>query len=184
MKLSDFDYFLPKHMKAQEPAVVFSSIYYQKACPLCQNPPGDTGFVSGCVVGAWKSDGFLRLCTFPEIKTAGEINPGIATVKLLEVKNGQLIGKISGQNARLAYSPDDILELDKEANFSIPLNDINLKDFYVSDTIPEGTEFIASSSGKYYYPILDKKAFNITPKNRLYFKTAEDAKKKGYVAPK
>ncbi len=122
--------------------------------------------------------------SFPEIKTIGEINPGTTTIKLFEVKNGQLYGKISGRNARLAYSADNILELDAESEFQIPLYKINLKDFYVEETIPPNTQFIASSKGKYYYSILDRRAFNITESNRLYFSNAKEAENKGYLESK
>jgi len=138
------------------------------------------GLITGYTIGYFSA----TVKSFPEIKTVGEINPGVATIKLLEVKNGQLIGKISGQNARLAYSADDILELDIEDKFSIPLNKINLKDFYIESAIPENARFIASSQGKYYYSILDKKAFNITPGNRLYFSSAAEAEQKGYLLSK
>jgi hypothetical protein len=135
------------------------------------------GLTTGYTIGYF----FAAARSFPEIKTVGEINPGVATIKLLEVKNGQLIGKISGRNARLAYSADDILELDTEDEFSIPLNKINLKDYYAAETIPENARFIASSQGKYYYSILDKRAFNIAPGNRLYFSNTGEAEKKGYL---
>ena len=75
------------------------------------------GLTIGYTVGYF----FATIKKFPEIKTIGEINPGVTTVKLLEVKNGQLIGKISGRAARLAYSPNDILELNAEDKFQIPL---------------------------------------------------------------
>ncbi len=138
------------------------------------------GLIIGYTIGFFSA----TVKKFPEIKTIGEINPGVATIKLLEVKNGQLYGKISGRNARLAYSPDDILELDVGSEFQIPLYKINLKDFYVADTIPENTQFIASSKGKCYYSILDKRAFNITESNRLYFSSAKEAENKGYKPPK
>ncbi|MBU0578137.1 hypothetical protein KJ742_02640 [Patescibacteria group bacterium] len=122
--------------------------------------------------------------SFPEIEFVDEINQGVTTIKLLDVENGNLIGKISGRNARLAYSADNILELDAESEFEIPLNQIDLEDFYVAETIPEDTLYIASSKGKYYYSIFDKRAFNITPDNRLYFTSTEDAEQKGYQQPK
>ncbi len=135
------------------------------------------GLLIGYTVGYF----YATTKSFPEIQIVDEINPGITTIKLLEVKNGQLIGKISGRSARLAYSSDNIMELEIEDEFIIPLSKINLKDFYVSDTIPNDVQFIASSQGKYYYSVLDKKAFNISTKNRLYFKNSQEAENKGYI---
>ena len=135
------------------------------------------GLLIGYTVGYF----YATSKSFPEIQIVDEINPGITTIKLLEVKNGQLIGKISGRKARLAYSSDNIIELGLEDKFTIPLSKINLKDFYASDALPEGTQFIASSQGKYYYSVLDKKAFNISSKNRLYFENSQEAESKVYI---
>ena len=135
------------------------------------------GLITGYTIGYFQA----KTASFPNIQTVGEINPGVTTIKLLEVKNGQLIGKISGRHGRIAYSQNDILELEPENEFTIPLNRINLKNFYVADTIPEGAQYIASKNGKYYYSILNKKAFNITPKNRIYFSSEGKAEQRGYL---
>jgi len=135
------------------------------------------GLITGYTLGFYEANRY----SFPNIKTVAEINPGISTIKLLEVRNGELIGKVSGRNARLAYSPEKILELGVESYFKVPLSEINLKDFYATQNLPENTRFIASISGKYYYHVLDKRAFNITPKNRLYFSSSEEAKSVGYL---
>lgn len=135
------------------------------------------GLLSGYTIGYFQA----KTRSFPEIQTVGEINSGVTTVKLLEVKNGLLRGRISGRHARLAYTPEDILELGEEEEFEIPLSKINLKNFYVAESLPPGTEYIASSQGKYYYSVLDKKAFNISPKNRIYFSSADEAEQKGYL---
>lgn len=135
----------------------------------------------GLLIGYTAGYFYATSKSFPEIKFVDEINPGITTIKLLEIRNGQLIGKISGKEARLAYSSDNIMEIGIEEEFSIPISKINLKDFYVSATIPNNAQFTASSQGKYYYSILDKKAFNILSKNRLYFKNSQEAENKGYI---
>ena len=118
---------------------------------------------------------------FPDIQKVEDVNPGITTVHLIKVQNGILEGKIMGRKGRIVYRPEDILELDKGDDFSIPLNDIQMIDnFYVSENLPDNTLFIASKNGKYYYSILDKQAFSITPKNRLYFNSSQEAEKAGY----
>lgn len=118
---------------------------------------------------------------FPEIQFVDEINEGVATIKLIEVKNGKLYGQISGRNARLAFSPNDIIELEKEDEFEIPLKNIQLKTHYQAKNIPKNVQFIASKQGKYYYSIFDKKAFNISLNNRIYFKSNTEAEKMGYL---
>lgn len=99
----------------------------------------------------------------------------------MEVKNGKLYGRISGREGRIAYGPDDILTIEKEGNFEISLNKIRLADFYQAEDIPDGMQFIASIQGKYYYSVFDKRALAISPKNRLYFPSAEEAEKYGYL---
>jgi hypothetical protein len=118
--------------------------------------------------------------SFPEIVQTGEINPGISTIKFLEVKNGYINIKTDGRKTRIAYSPDDIIDLEPNSELKIPINKIDLKNFYVADTLPEGAQYIASSKGKYYYPITDKRAFGIISKNRLYFAKSSEAEEKGY----
>ena len=136
------------------------------------------GLIGGYTVGYYRA----TQKSFPEIKTVDEINPGVTTIKLMEVKNGNLIGKISGRKARLAYDAENITELEAEADFSIPLDQIQFKNYYITNDIPENTQFIASEKGKYYYSVFDKKAFNIVPKNRVYFGSKEEAEQRGYKA--
>lgn len=133
-----------------------------------------TGITTGYYLAYSKS--------FPELKIVEEVNSGISTIKLLEVKNGELIGKISGRRTRIAYSPENILELEPESDFTIPLSGIHLSEYYQASDLPENTLFIASSKGKYYYSIFDKRAFNITEDNRLYFTNKEEAEQSGFLA--
>ena len=87
---------------------------------------------------------------FPEIKFVGEVNPGIATIKLMEVKSGKLIGEIAGRSARLVYGADNIIELKKDDKFAVPISQIDLKSYYQAEYIPPNTQYIASKKGKYY----------------------------------
>jgi len=118
---------------------------------------------------------------FSEIKFVDEINQGVATIKLIEIKNGKLSGITSGQNVRIAYSPDKIIDLNPGGSFEIPLNGINLKNFYQVGNIPKNAMYIASKNGKYYYSVLDKRALNISVKNRIYFSDSKEAEKMGYA---
>lgn len=129
------------------------------------------------------SIGYFRATTnnFPEIKFIEEINTGIPTIKLMEVKNGKLLGEVVGQKTRIAYSPDKIIDMDTGKEFTIPINEINLKTYYKSNAIPENAQFIASKNGKYYYSVFDKRAHNLSEKNRIYFSSASEAEKIGYL---
>ncbi|MBU0706570.1 hypothetical protein KJ657_03210 [Patescibacteria group bacterium] len=138
------------------------------------------GLVSGFSLGYFRS----AQTAFPKMTEVADLNPGIATIRFLKFENGLLKGEIAGQKSRLAYSPEGVLDLKPGQSFEIPAAGITLYQYYSVRDLPEGTQFIASKSGKYYYSVLNPKAFGITPKNRLHFKTEEEAEKMGYLAPK
>jgi hypothetical protein len=134
------------------------------------------GFTVGYAIGTYNA----KVSSFPDILRIADINPGVATLQMLEVRNGEMIGKVTGRGARLAYSEDEVLELQKGAYFKIPIEKVSLASYYQAETIPDEASFIASSQGKYYYHVLDKKALSITPENRLYFRTSWEAEAAGY----
>ncbi|MBU0667507.1 hypothetical protein KJ835_00135 [Patescibacteria group bacterium] len=138
------------------------------------------GLVSGYSLGYYRA----AQAAFPGMTEVADINPEIATIRFLKFENGMLKGEIAGQKARLAYSPEGVLDLEPGQSFEIPAAGITLYQYYSVRDLPEGTQFIASKSGKYYYSVLNPKAFGITPKNRLYFKTEEEAEKIGFLPPK
>jgi hypothetical protein len=121
---------------------------------------------------------------FPAIQAVNDINPGIATIKLLEYQNGTINGVVEGKSARIAYSPSNIETLESGETFKIPVYNIKLGSFYDARKLPENTQFIASKNGKYYYSVLDKRSFGITPKNRITFQTEEMAEKSGFLKAK
>jgi hypothetical protein len=136
------------------------------------------GSLSGYTLGYYNA----KVKEFPEIKMVGDINPGVTTVQLIEVKDGKLFGKVTGREGRIAYSPEHILTVDKNQTFEVPIKDISLKDYYALENLPEGTLFVASKKGKYYYSVLQKSAFRISPENMLYFKSKEDAENSNFVS--
>jgi len=135
------------------------------------------GLTSGYSIGYFRA----TKNNFPEIKFTDEVNQGIPTIKLMEVVGGKVKGEITGGNVRIAYSPNNIIDLNNSGQFEIPLNSIDLKDFYQAETIPANAQFIASKQGKYYYSVLDKRALNISLKNRIYFSDSKEAEKMGYA---
>lgn len=138
------------------------------------------GFTSGFSLGYFRS----AQAAFPEIKEVEELNPGITTIKFLKLEGGMLKGEIAGQKARLAYNMEHISDLEPGESFEIPIYQVSLGQFYSARDLPEGMQFIASKNGKYYYSVLSSKAFNITPKNRVYFANKTEAEKLGYLPPK
>lgn len=138
------------------------------------------GLSTGYSIGYFHS----AQAAFPQISTARERNPGISTVKFLTLENGKLKGEIGGQKTRIAYSPEKIQDFQVGETFEIPIYNITLGQFYSVRDLPDGMQFIASKQGKYYYSVLDPKAFKITPKNRIYFIHEDEAEKLGYLPSK
>jgi len=138
------------------------------------------GLFTGYSIGYFQA----KKASFSSIKKVEDINPGIATIKFLETSGGNLKGRIDGSPARIAYSQDDIFDLLPGQDFEIPIYSITLGRFYDVQNLPKNTQYIASSQGKYFYHVLDPKAFKITPKNRLYFTKASEAEHAGYMMKK
>jgi len=135
------------------------------------------GILFGYAIGYYNSS----RNNFPEIKFTNEINPKIATLKLMEIKNGELIGEITGRDIRIAYSPESILSLHSGDSFQINTKAINLSGYYKSSSIPPNTMYVASKKGKYYYSVFSKQALRIKNENKMYFTNEKDAKNAGYT---
>ena len=101
-------------------------------------------------------------------------------VQLLEVKNGQLMGRVGQKPVRIIHHPDGILELSHGGIFSIPVSEINLGHFFIKNSVPEGTLYMASQQGDYYYSVYDPQAYQIKAENRLYFKNSDEAEQAGF----
>lgn len=138
------------------------------------------GLTSGFTLGYFNS----AQAAFPKMPQVADMNPKITTIKFLKLEGGILKGEVAGQKARLAYDREHIKDINPGESFEIPVYQVSLYQYYSARDLPEETQYIASKSGKYYYSILSPKAFSITPKNRLHFKTKEEAEKMGYLPPK
>lgn len=138
------------------------------------------GLTSGYCLGYFHS----ARADMPEVTEVSDLNPGISTIKFLKLENGLLKGEVIGRKARLAYSPENIQDIQIGDTFEIPIYQVTLGQYYTARDLPEGTQFIASKQGKYYYSVLDPKSFAITPKNRLYFGDETHAKNMGYLPSK
>lgn len=122
-----------------------------------------------------------KTASFPAIKTVDDINEGITTIQFLESQGGKITARVDGNPARIAYSPENIFDIEPGQEFTIPLYQVNLGSFYTVQNLPEDAIFVASSQGKYFYHVFDPQAFKITPKNRLYFTKESQALASGYL---
>jgi hypothetical protein len=133
------------------------------------------GLLSGYALGFHRA----KVNSFPAIRMVDDVNPKVATIEVLGVKNGELKGKLSGREARILISDQKALELQPGSEFGVPLSDA-CRTVSQKPSIPEGMNYVASRQGKYFYSVLNEKSWSMAEKNRLFFKTAEEAKKAGF----
>jgi hypothetical protein len=90
-------------------------------------------------------------------------------------------GYLSG---RMLAAPELTLTLQEDTRPLMPTIQIDgvRNGILHGKTIPDGMKFVASSKGKKYYPVFSASGNRITPKNRLYFRTAKEAEIAGYRA--
>lgn len=111
----------------------------------------------------------------PQISSQ-DLNQQVARIKIDRILNGILEGKIEGQPARVSVQ-DQLAATDAEGNFKIDVQAItNL----VPIPVPDGMNFVASKKGKKYYSVRSKSGANLSPANRVYFATEEEAINAGY----
>jgi len=105
-----------------------------------------------------------------------DTRPPVPTVRIDGVRNGYLEGVIIGEG-RLVFGGHPIVT-DGSGAFRVPANPILTNAITV--TVPEGMRFVASKSGKKYYPVGSSGGAQIVPINRVYFRTVADAEAAGY----
>ncbi|MFH1444064.1 MAG: hypothetical protein ABIG34_01590 [Candidatus Peregrinibacteria bacterium] len=102
--------------------------------------------------------------------------PLIPTVHLDGVYNGSLKGSMLGE-ARLFLGTTQILP-DGSGAFLVPAGTLLTNQIEI--TIPAGMRYVASRRGQKYYPVDSASASALSPTNRIYFRTAEEAEGAGY----
>ena len=107
-----------------------------------------------------------------------DINTVIPAIKILGIKDGELVGTVSENDIRL-YTEKEVALVDDELNFSLKINNELRKDLLFH--VPENMNYIASSRGKKFYNIYDSYATKIAPQNRIFFQTRKAAMEAGYI---
>jgi hypothetical protein len=88
----------------------------------------------------------------------------------LSFSSGIIIGANILSRPPIAIEKELIINL-KESLAEIEAKNESLREF----------SYVASSRGKYYYPIDCNLANNLKEENKIYFKTKEEAEDKGYI---
>ncbi|MBI5414460.1 hypothetical protein HZA38_03005 [Candidatus Peregrinibacteria bacterium] len=112
------------------------------------------------------------------ISFSPQIHAEIPLFTFEKIENGILYGKHEGQESRFIVGKDEeIFSVhDEEFSFSVVSILPNLKMI----PAPQGMRFVGSSRGSKFWPLDAPEAALITPKNRIFFQSADDAVKKGY----
>jgi len=102
----------------------------------------------------------------------------IPVITFFQIENGEISGKITEGEARIQIEDSEI-SIVKDEKFTLDIRKIlpMLKEI----PHPKDMKFVASKRGKKYYPIDSPRAFLVTLKNRVFFKTREEAEAKGFV---
>jgi hypothetical protein len=112
----------------------------------------------------------------PELRIISDTRPLVPTVILRGIENGELVGEMKG-DVRLFLGDRQVIAGGSGA-FRIPAG------IFQTDirtiVVPTGMRFVASKKGKRYYSVDAAQARTLAPKNRVYFRTAEEAKAAGY----
>lgn len=136
------------------------------------------GLLSGYSLGYYRG----AQTRFPEIQTVADINPGVATLKLDGIAGGKLKGQVEGREIRVVVAPQDIRTFEAGSAFEVPVGTA-ISSAPVASNIPADAQFVASKRGKLYYSVFDPRGLELSPENRVYFRSAEEAEKAGYKKP-
>jgi len=124
------------------------------------------------------SSGFLsgRLITNDEspITVVKDQRPLIPTIHIEGIRNGLLHGSIKG-SARVVIGSEIFTQ---SGIFALDASPLLFNQIVI--IVPDNAQFLASTRGKKYYPVFSSAGERITPKNRIYFSTAEEAQRAGY----
>lgn len=116
----------------------------------------------------------------PGFELSRSPSPEIPLLILEKIENGILYGMNDGSEIRIIVGEgkEEIHPLpDGSFSFSIVSILPNLQMI----PAPEGMLFVASKNGKKYYPLDAPEADMLSPKNRIFFSSREEAESAGYV---
>ncbi len=105
-----------------------------------------------------------------------DTRPTVPVVSIDGVRNGQLEGRMSS-GVRLFVGEEYIIPT-ASGTFYISAEPVLVN--RVTVDVPEGMHFVASRRGTRYYSVTSSQGAQITPANRVYFQTREEAKSNGY----
>lgn len=128
--------------------------------------------MSGYLLGrasAWHTQALVPFFSLSH----GEVST-MPTVSIDGLEDGRAVGQVHG-NVRLLVGGTLVTGT---GHFAVPAGALLTNRLTI--IIPDWAQFAASKQGSKYYPVFSKSAERLSPANRVYFRTAEDAEKAGY----
>ena len=119
----------------------------------------------------------LAMASVPSLQVVPIERPIQPVVQIDGIRNGYVEGAMLG-DARFFLGGEQVLPT-ASGSFRILANTFLRNEVQV--LVPEGMHFVASKKGKKYYSVTSAAANNLAPQNRVYFRTAEEAQRAGYV---
>lgn len=127
------------------------------------------GYLAGRIVT-------LQSASPPSLLVDDQRRP-VPVVRIDGFKEGAIVGSVLGE-ARVAFGPE--LALLSSSGGTFTLDATALLREAISPAVPPGMKFVASKRGKKFYPVHSTAGQNLSPANRVYFNTAEEAKAAGF----
>ena len=128
------------------------------------------GYLLGWIVTAMSFPSRVPMLEVPDTRGT------VPVVRIDGVVNGKLQGSVSG--AVHVFLLQKQIVPDAQGLFRISAAPLLTNQVLVA--VPEGMEFVASKRGEKYYAVDSSQGSKITPENRIYFRTAEEAERAGY----
>ena len=118
----------------------------------------------------------------PPMQIVEELNPKVPMIHITEISGAKIIGTVNKSEIRIA-SGDEVAVPFADLSFELDIQHLGFvgpRRPIIKHKIPEGARFVASKKGKYFYELDEKSAKRLSPANRKYFETEEEARKAGY----
>lgn len=128
----------------------------------------------GVIIGVIMQRSHLS-SSIPLVITEEDISE-VPVVVLNGIRDNKVTGEMQG-DVRLIIG-NTVAVPDGSGSFAVQEDDFLVNRITVN--VPPGARFVASKRGKKYYPIGSASAEALTPQNRIYFETAEQAEQAGY----
>lgn len=118
----------------------------------------------------------------PPMTIVPDPRPHIPVVMIAGIEGGRLVGTVTGSGRVIVAGKTVVPDAEGAFAAAITLPPAATRSGTArTPSVPASdAAFVASKRGKKYYPVGSKGAANLSPKNLIYFRSAEEAEAAGY----